>query len=158
MVDNLDQSFPLLQEILNSLSQSVDQPQTSISELISFLNSTLDTALSDPENEDAKANAFGALMKVIIEALSFELPMAVSNFGGFSDGCLEVFECTIDCFISMCTPRDMLWILCEVCGLTVTGEIELRRGWMVNAGIWKMQKLTGNGFIYAFLINFCRMV
>ncbi|KAM1424824.1 hypothetical protein ACFX1X_017501 [Malus domestica] len=125
MADNLDQSFPLLQEILNSLSQSVDQPQTSVSELISFLNSTLEAALSDPENEDAKANAFRALTKVhqfvsspsldqaIIEALSFELPMAVSKFGGFSDGCLEVVECTIDCFISMCSPRDMLSILCE---------------------------------------------
>ncbi|CAN6587518.1 unnamed protein product [Malus baccata var. baccata] len=125
MADNLDQSFPLLQEILNSLSQSVDQPQTSVSELISFLNSTLDAALSDPENEDAKANAFRALTKVhqfvsspsldqaIIEALSFELPMAVSKFGGVSDGCLEVVECTIDCFISMCSPRDMLSILCE---------------------------------------------
>ncbi|KAM1359795.1 hypothetical protein ACFX2F_046722 [Malus domestica] len=64
MADNLDQSFPLLQEILNSLSQSVDQPQTSVSELISFLNSTLDAALSDPENEDAKANTFRALIKV----------------------------------------------------------------------------------------------
>ncbi|KAM1726560.1 hypothetical protein ACFX12_017315 [Malus domestica] len=125
MADNLDQSFPLLQEILNSLSQSVDQPQTSVSELISFLNSTLEAALSDPENEDAKANAFRALTKVhqfvsspsldqaIIEALSFELPMAVSKFGGVSDGCLEVVECTIDCFISMCSPRDMLSILCE---------------------------------------------
>ncbi|CAN6540384.1 unnamed protein product [Malus baccata var. baccata] len=125
MADNLDHSFPLLQEILNSLSQSVDQPQTSVSELISFLNSTLDAALSDPENEDAKANAFRALTEVhqfvsspsldqaIIEALSFELPMAVSKFGGVSDGCLEVVECTIDCFISMCSPRDMLSILCE---------------------------------------------
>ncbi|KAB2619016.1 aberrant root formation protein 4 [Pyrus ussuriensis x Pyrus communis] len=125
MADNLDQCSPLLQEILNSLSQSVDEPQTSVSELISFLNSTLDAALSDPENEDAKANAFRALTKVhqfvstpsldqaIIEALSFELPMAVSKFGGVSDGCLELVECTIDCFISMCSPRDMLSILCE---------------------------------------------
>ncbi|KAM1113952.1 hypothetical protein FF1_046617 [Malus domestica] len=64
MADNLDQSFPLLQEILNSLSQSVDQPQTSVLELISFLNSTLDAALSNPENEDAKANTFRALTKV----------------------------------------------------------------------------------------------
>lgn len=125
MADNLDQGSPLLQEILNSLSQSVDEPQTSVSELISFLNSTLDAALSDPENEDAKANAFRALTKVhqfvsspsldqaITEALSFELPMAVSKFGGVSDGCLELVECTIDCFISMCSPRDMLSILCE---------------------------------------------
>ncbi|KAM1870660.1 hypothetical protein ACFX14_046761 [Malus domestica] len=119
MANNLDQSFPLLQEILNSLSQSVDQPQTSVLELISFLNSTLDAALSNPENEDAKANTFRALTKVhqfvsspsldqvsfpIIEALFFELPMAVSNFEGVSDGCLEVVECTF-AFISLCSPR-----------------------------------------------------
>lgn len=64
MADHLQQSSPLLQEILNSLSKSVDQPQSSESELTSFLDSVLDAALSDPDNEDAETNAFQALTEV----------------------------------------------------------------------------------------------
>ncbi|BBG95559.1 aberrant lateral root formation 4 [Prunus dulcis] len=125
MADHLQQSSPLLQEILNSLSNSVDQPQSSVSELTSFLDSVLDAALSDPDNEDAETNAFLALTEVhnfisspsldqaIIDSISFELPMAVSKFGGVSERCLEVAESIIDGFISLCSPRDMLSILCE---------------------------------------------
>lgn len=40
--------------------------------------------------------------------------MAVSKFGGVSERCLEVAESIIDRFISLCSPRDMLSILCEV--------------------------------------------
>ncbi|ONI34543.1 hypothetical protein PRUPE_1G486500 [Prunus persica] len=125
MADHLQQSSPLLQEILNSLSNSVDQPQSSVSELTSFLDSVLDAALSDPDNEDAETNAFLALTEVhnfisspsldqaIIDSISFELPMAVSKFGGVSERCLEVAESIIDGVISLCSPRDMLSILCE---------------------------------------------
>lgn len=62
MADQPEQSSPVLQTILNSLSQSVDRPQCSVSELIDFLNSVL--AQSDPDNEDAEATAFETLTQV----------------------------------------------------------------------------------------------
>lgn len=154
MADQTEQSSPVLQKILNSLSQSVDQPQSSVSELIDFLNSIL--AQSDPDNEDAEATAFETLTQVhrfisspsldqvqfhqihhlfqisilifydliclliiqgIIDQLLFELPKAVSEFGGVSDRCLEVAESIIDGFVSMCGARDMLSVLGGVCYL-----------------------------------------
>lgn len=157
MADQTEQSSPVLQTILNSLSQSVDQPQSSVSELIDFLNSIL--AQSDPDNEDEEATAFQTLTQVhrfisspsldqvqfhqihhlfpiliptlydlmyanclliiqgIIDQLLFELPKAVSEFGGVSDRCLEVAESIIDRFVTMCGARDMLSVLGEVCYL-----------------------------------------
>lgn len=47
--------------------------------------------------------------------LSFELPKAASRFGGVSDKCLEIAGKVIDRFVSLCSPREMLPILCEVC-------------------------------------------
>lgn len=123
MSDQPEQSSPVLQKILNSLSQSVDRPQCSVSELIDFLNSVL--AQSDSDNEDAEATAFETLTQVhqfisspsldqgIIDQLLFELPKAVAEFGGVSDRCLEVAESIIDRFVSMCGARDMLSVLGE---------------------------------------------
>ncbi|XP_059461352.1 aberrant root formation protein 4 isoform X2 [Corylus avellana] len=50
--------------------------------------------------------------------LAFELPTAVSKFAGVSDRCLETANCVIDRFIAMCSPRDMLPILCEALSKT----------------------------------------
>ncbi|PON71289.1 Glomulin/ALF [Parasponia andersonii] len=120
-----------LLEILNSISKSVEagedpeQYRNSISDLINFLNSVSDNALSDPDNEDAMNNAFGvisqlyqyicspSLSEATVDALSFELPKAASRFGGVSDKCLEIAGKVIDRFVSLCSPREMLPILCE---------------------------------------------
>ncbi|KAE8687468.1 Aberrant lateral root formation 4 [Hibiscus syriacus] len=119
-----------LHQILTSCSKSISggdfsQSQTSESELVNFLDSVSDAALSEPENEDAKANAFKILSEIyqflcspsldheIIDALSFELPKSASKFAGISPQCLEVADNVIRQFIQTSSPRDMLSVICE---------------------------------------------
>ncbi|KAF5748146.1 hypothetical protein HS088_TW04G00096 [Tripterygium wilfordii] len=119
-----------LQETLTLCSKSTqgdDSGQTDnvVSELVYFLDSVSDAALSDPENDDAKKNAYEVLREIykylssasldqeVIDVLSFKLPKAVSMFAGVSDSCLVTSESIIDWFIEMCNPRDMLPVLCE---------------------------------------------
>ncbi|KAL6208353.1 hypothetical protein ACLB2K_019304 [Fragaria x ananassa] len=122
MADQPEQSSPVLQQLLLSLSQSADQPESSVSDLIDFLASI--SAQSDPDNQDSEATAFKTLTQLhhfiasqsdqaIFDQLQFELPKAVSEFGGVSGRCLEVVESIIDRFISMCGARDMLAVLGE---------------------------------------------
>ncbi|XP_062082842.1 aberrant root formation protein 4 [Humulus lupulus] len=124
-------SSPRLLEILNSISTSIEaggepeQSQKLVSDLISFLNSVSDEAVSDPDNENAKNKAFDVLSQLhqyvcspslneaTVDALSFELPKAASRFGGVSDKCLVIAGEVIDRFVSLCSPREMLPILCE---------------------------------------------
>ncbi|KAJ6928253.1 aberrant root formation protein 4 [Populus alba x Populus x berolinensis] len=54
-----------------------------------------------------------SLDQAVIDALSFELPKAVSKFAGLSNECLRIADSIIDFFIENCSPRDMLPILCE---------------------------------------------
>ena len=49
-----------------------------------------------------------------MDALSFELPKAVARFSSGSKRCIDVCESIFDKFITTCSPRDMLSILCEV--------------------------------------------
>uniref|UniRef100_A0A2P2LV83 Aberrant root formation protein 4 n=1 Tax=Rhizophora mucronata TaxID=61149 RepID=A0A2P2LV83_RHIMU len=115
-----------LQDQLSSLSKSVENgDESSVSELVSFLDSASDAALLDPDNQDAQTNAFEAVSEihrflsspsasqVVIDALSFELPKAVSKFAALSDRCLDAADCVVDSLISSSNPRDMLSILCE---------------------------------------------
>ncbi|KAK8610188.1 hypothetical protein V6N13_081355 [Hibiscus sabdariffa] len=119
-----------LHQILNSCSKSISggdlsHSQTSVSELVSFLDSVSDAAISEPENGDAKANAFKILSEIyqilcspsldheIMDALSFELPKSASKFAGISPQCLEIADNVVHQFIRKCSPRDMLSILCE---------------------------------------------
>ncbi|KAG6643752.1 hypothetical protein I3843_08G008500 [Carya illinoinensis] len=119
-----------VREILNSCSKLIEagdphQSENSISELVNFLETISDAALLDPDNEDAKYNAFEVLSEVyaylcspspdqeVIDSLSFELPKAVSKFASVSDECLKIAESVINQLITMCSPRDMLSILCE---------------------------------------------
>ncbi|XP_004290927.1 PREDICTED: aberrant root formation protein 4 isoform X2 [Fragaria vesca subsp. vesca] len=122
MADQPEQSSPVLQQLLLSLSQSADQPESSVSDLIDFLASI--SAQSDPDNQNSEATAFKTLTQLhhfissqsdqaIFDQLQFELPKAVSEFGGVSERCLEVVESIIDRFISMCGARDMLAVLGE---------------------------------------------
>lgn len=50
----------------------------------------------------------------VVDALSFELPKAVSKFAGISRKFLDMAIGIIDQFIVKCGPRDMLSILCNV--------------------------------------------
>ncbi|KAK9032191.1 hypothetical protein V6N11_056469 [Hibiscus sabdariffa] len=119
-----------IHQILNSCSKSISggdfsHSQTSVSELVSFLDSVSDAAVSEPENGDAKANAFKILSEIyqflcspsldheILDALSFELPKSASKFAGISPQCLEIADNVVRQFIQTCSPRDMLSILCE---------------------------------------------
>ncbi|KAK6237022.1 hypothetical protein SCA6_012359 [Theobroma cacao] len=133
-LDGSSSANPLLlqlQQILTSCSESIDgggdlgQSQTSVAELVNFLDSLSDAAISEPENEDASANALEILSETynflcspsldqeVFDALSFELPKSVSKFSGVSLKCLEIADNIIDRFIQTCSPRDMLSILCE---------------------------------------------
>jgi len=50
----------------------------------------------------------------VVDALSFELPKAVSKFVGISSRILDLTISIIDQFIVKCGSRDMLSILCNV--------------------------------------------
>ncbi|KAK7260920.1 hypothetical protein RIF29_27221 [Crotalaria pallida] len=128
-----------LQRILDSCSKfaevgDVTEAENSILELVTFLGSLLDAALSEPDNEHAENTAFEALSTIhryicspsigqeVVDALSFELPKAVSKFASISSRFLDMAVSIIDQFITKCNPRDMLSILCNtlVCSSKMT--------------------------------------
>ncbi|KAL1353282.1 hypothetical protein HN51_017234 [Arachis hypogaea] len=122
-----------IQRILQSCSKLVEagdihESDSTISELVKFLDSLSDAALSDPNNEPAQNDAFDALNEIhqyicspslaqeAVDALSFELPKAVSKFAGISNRFLDKAISIIDQFLEKCGPRDMLSILCNTLG------------------------------------------
>lgn len=54
------------------------------------------------------------LLQEVIDALSFELPKVVCKFACASKRCSEIAERVVGHLVSMCSPREMLSILCEV--------------------------------------------
>ncbi|XP_058111378.1 aberrant root formation protein 4 isoform X2 [Magnolia sinica] len=125
-----DSLLSRLQHSLNSCSKSLEaedfrQSDAAVCDLVDFLDSVSSSALSNPEDEISKRNALEVLTAIrqfvssppldqaIMDALSFELPKVVVKFGGVSDDCREVAESIVDHFVSVCSPRDMLSILCE---------------------------------------------
>ncbi|XP_050885862.1 aberrant root formation protein 4 [Lathyrus oleraceus] len=117
------QSCPKLAEVGDS-----NESKNTISDLVNFLDSLLDATLSDPDNEYKENSAFEALSEIhqyicspsldqeVVDALSFELPKAVSKFAGISRKFLDMAISIIDQFIVKCGPRDMLSILCDTLG------------------------------------------
>ncbi|XP_027331987.1 aberrant root formation protein 4 isoform X2 [Abrus precatorius] len=117
-------------ESCSKLTEAEDflESENTVTELVKFLDSLLDVVLSDPDNEHAEDNAFEALSEVhqyicshslhqeVVDALSFELPKAVSKFAGISSRFLDTAISIIDQFIAKCGPRDMLSILCNTLG------------------------------------------
>lgn len=99
--------------------------EKSVAELVDFIDSVSDSAVSNHEDSDEQGNAVEVLSEThkfllspsldqaVIDALSFELPKAVSKFAGLSNECLRIADSIIDFFIENCSPRDMLPILCE---------------------------------------------
>ncbi|KVH96497.1 YAP-binding/Alf4/Glomulin [Cynara cardunculus var. scolymus] len=101
-----------LQQALASCSQSIangdfKQSEEYISELVRFLDSVSD--LIEKDEHDAENSAFEA----VTDALAFELPKAVAKLGCVSTRCLENAESIINHFVEICSPRDMVSILCE---------------------------------------------
>ncbi|XP_077238027.1 aberrant root formation protein isoform X2 [Tasmannia lanceolata] len=129
----LDDSNPLLirlQEALDTCSKALEaddfrESENAVRSLIDLLDSVSETALSDPENVESKENALVVLEEIqrivcspssnqmLLDALSFELPNVVAKFACVSDKCGEIAERIIECLVSICSPRDMLTILCE---------------------------------------------
>ncbi|KAL7596512.1 hypothetical protein Lser_V15G31305 [Lactuca serriola] len=120
-----------LQQALASCSQSIangdfKQSQESISELVHFLDSVSDFISSGTNDEEGAENsAFEVLSEIyhylispsldqaITDALAFELPKAVAKFACVSTRCFENAERIINHFVEVCSPRDMVSILCE---------------------------------------------
>lgn len=123
-----------LRRILESCSKLAEagdfheSENTAVSELVEFLDSLLDAAMSDLDSENAENDAFEAISEIhryicspsidqeVVDALSFELPKAVSKFVGISSRFLDLAITIIDQFIVKCGPRDMLSILCNTLG------------------------------------------
>ncbi|KAL6985213.1 hypothetical protein U1Q18_018591, partial [Sarracenia purpurea var. burkii] len=123
-------SIVRLHQALISCTTSIEsgdfrQSEKSVSELVNFLNSVTDAVVSETENESSEDKAFQVLTGIhqyitspsldqaVIDALSFELPKAVARFACVSRRCLEIAGSVVDRFIEICSPRDMLSILCE---------------------------------------------
>ncbi|KMT19008.1 hypothetical protein BVRB_2g031040 [Beta vulgaris subsp. vulgaris] len=119
-----------LQQSLNSCSKAVEdddirQSEELISELVEFLSSISDAAISDPSDEDTQNNSIAVLSHIysflssssldqaIVDALSFELPKAIAKFAGVSRRCCEIVDNIIDNFTTKCSPRDMISVLSE---------------------------------------------
>ncbi|MED6109527.1 hypothetical protein PIB30_034523 [Stylosanthes scabra] len=137
--------------ILQSCSQLVEagdihESDSTISELVKFLASLSDAALSDPNNEPVQNDAFDALTEIhryicspslaqeVVDALSFELPKAVSKFAGISNRFVDIAISIIDQFLEKCGPRDMLSILCNTLGYSSN---------MTNAASYIVPPLSG---------------
>ncbi|RID42377.1 hypothetical protein BRARA_J02262 [Brassica rapa] len=106
-----------LASCLNSLSENV---ASSASDDEHENDVTLNA--SDDEENDVIIQVLDEILKFlaspqidqdVMDALSFELPKAISKFAGLSSRCLELAEAIVDRFVEACNPRDMLSVLCE---------------------------------------------
>ncbi|XP_052209684.1 aberrant root formation protein 4 isoform X2 [Diospyros lotus] len=132
-LDEPPSSQPLLLRLhraLISCSTSIEagdfcQLEKSVAKLVDFLDSVTGAAVSEPDKECFESDGFQVLTELqryitspsvdqaVVDALSLELPKAVSRFACLSQRCLEITESVIDRFVESCSPRDMLTILCE---------------------------------------------
>ncbi|KAK7383476.1 hypothetical protein VNO78_29155 [Psophocarpus tetragonolobus] len=122
-----------LRRILESCSKLAEtgdfhESENTVSELVKFLDSLLDAAVSDLDSERAENESFEAISEIhryicspsldqeVVDALSFDLPKSVSKFVVISSRFLDLAISIIDQFIVKCGPRDMLSILCNTLG------------------------------------------
>ncbi|XP_059305246.1 aberrant root formation protein 4 [Lycium ferocissimum] len=125
-----DSLIPRLQHTLSTCSQLVEagdftNSDQSITALVDFLNPISVSVLEEPSNLDLETTSFHILTEIhcfitspstnqeVIDALSFELPKLVCKFALASKRCSEVAERVIAHLVTMCSPREMLPILCE---------------------------------------------
>ncbi|KAL4022117.1 hypothetical protein IC575_015840 [Cucumis melo] len=108
---------------------SDDRPSVlRLRELLAACSKAAETEL---DNGDTESDAFEVLNEIYrfisspsldqgtIDTLSFDLPKAVSKFIRVG-GCLEIVDSIIDRFVTLCSPRDMLSVLCEALDLQTT--------------------------------------
>lgn len=121
--------IPRLQQALATCCQLIEAGDISKSnelvvELVDFLNPFSVSVVEDASNLELETTAFEILTEIdrfisspsrnqeVIDALSFELPKVVCKFACASNRCSEIAELIVGHLVSMCSPRDMLSILC----------------------------------------------
>ncbi|KAL2939953.1 Aberrant root formation protein 4 [Bienertia sinuspersici] len=110
-----------LQRNFDSCSKAVEaddyrQSEESISDIVEFLNSISDEAISDPSNEDNQYNSVEVLSHIysLLSNPSLDqLPKAIAKFSGVSQRCYEIVESVVDLFTIKCSPRDMISVFSE---------------------------------------------
>ncbi|GER27925.1 aberrant lateral root formation 4 [Striga asiatica] len=131
MLDDTSALVATLHENLACCSKLIEasdysNSEQSIAELVDFLNSISNSLISEGrENDASESIAIEILTQIhqyvaspedIVDALAFELPKAAMRFACVSTRCSEVAEGIVDIFVSRCSPRDMLSIICEAIG------------------------------------------
>ncbi|KAF3631034.1 putative prolyl endopeptidase-like [Capsicum annuum] len=125
-----DSLIPRLQQTLLTCSQLIDAGDFSNSnELVDFLSPISVSVVEETSNPDLERTSFEILTEIdcfisspsrnqeVIDALSFELPKVVCKFACASKRCSEIAERVVGHLVSMCSPREMLSILCEALSL-----------------------------------------
>ncbi|XP_066377722.1 aberrant root formation protein 4-like isoform X1 [Miscanthus floridulus] len=127
-----------LREALTALSEACDSGNSNASETASFtISDILDTAAvvsaeaddgSDDSEDASRPGASEELLREVLEflsrpssisnqmaldALSLVLPKPVAKLGAQMGRCRDVAAAILKFFVSNCSPRDMLSILCE---------------------------------------------
>ncbi|CAD6339725.1 unnamed protein product, partial [Miscanthus lutarioriparius] len=127
-----------LREALTALSEACDSGNSNASETASFtISDILDTAAvvsaeaddgSDDSEDASRPGASEELLREVLEflsrplsisnqmaldALSLVLPKPVAKLGAQTGRCRDVAAAILKFFVSNCSPRDMLSILCE---------------------------------------------
>ncbi|XP_022131885.1 aberrant root formation protein 4 isoform X1 [Momordica charantia] len=125
-----------LREILAACSKSIEngdthQSEALESELVNCLDSISEAAETELDNGDIESEAVEVLNEIYqfisspsldqgtLDTLSFDLPKAVSKFVRVGR-CLDIVDNIIDRFVTTCSPRDMLSILCEALDFQMT--------------------------------------
>ncbi|KAF8034919.1 hypothetical protein BT93_C1059 [Corymbia citriodora subsp. variegata] len=124
-----------LHDILSSCAKSVEsgdsyRTERLVSELAKFLGDVSVAAEDENTHEDAfellsrmyEYISSASIDQELLDALSFELPKAVSKFSGVSRRFLSIAERIIHQFLVKCNPRDMLPIFCEALDSYSEGE------------------------------------
>ncbi|MCE3052260.1 hypothetical protein HAX54_052018 [Datura stramonium] len=125
-----DSLIPQLQQTLATCSQFIEAGDFSNSDklvtaLADFLTPISISVVEEASNLYLETTSFEILTEIdcfisspsrnqeVIDALSFELPKVVCKFACASKRCSEIAERVVGHLVSMCSPREMLSILCE---------------------------------------------
>lgn len=125
-----DSLIPRLQQTLTTCSQLIEASDFSNSDglvtgLADFLTPISISVVEETSNQDLERTSFEILTEIhcfitspsrnqeVVDALSFELPKVVCKFACASKRCSEIAERIVGHLVSMCSPREMLSILCE---------------------------------------------
>ncbi|XP_055820196.1 aberrant root formation protein 4 isoform X2 [Solanum dulcamara] len=125
-----DSLIPRLQQTLTTCSQLIEAGDFSNSDglvtgLADFLTPISVSVVEEASDLDVERTSFEILTEIhcfisspsrnqeVIDALSFELPKVVCKFACASNRCSEIAEHVVGHLVSMCSPREMLSILCE---------------------------------------------